>query len=63
MILAFNATADALIRNVPAITTLHYTECNFACNNGDTVPVQPGTYFENINFSGTKRIVLTSRFF
>jgi hypothetical protein len=30
--------------------------------NGDTVLVEPGTYFENINFRG-KKIVLTSRFY
>ncbi len=61
MILAFNATADALIRNVPAqYSTIQ--SAILACNNGDTVLVQPGTYFENINFR-TKRIVLTSRFF
>jgi hypothetical protein len=33
-----------------------------AAVNGDTVLVEPGTYFENINFRG-KRIVLTSRYY
>lgn len=33
-----------------------------ASNNGDTVLVEPGTYFENILFNG-KKIVLTSRFY
>ena len=33
-----------------------------ASGNGDTVLVEPGTYFENINFHG-KNIVLTSRFY
>ncbi len=32
------------------------------CNDGDTVLVDPGTYFENINF-GKKNITVTSRFF
>ncbi len=33
-----------------------------ASSHGDTVLVEPGTYYENINFRG-KNIVLTSRFF
>lgn len=33
-----------------------------ASGNGDTVLVEPGTYYENINFRG-KNIVLTSRFY
>ncbi|HEX2787121.1 MAG TPA: T9SS type A sorting domain-containing protein [Ignavibacteria bacterium] len=33
-----------------------------ASSNGDTVLVEPGTYFENIIFGG-KKIVLTSRFY
>jgi hypothetical protein len=33
-----------------------------ASSNGDTVLVEPGTYFENIDYRG-KDIVLTSRFF
>lgn len=34
----------------------------FACNNGDTVEVSPGTYFENINIRN-KNIVVTSLFY
>lgn len=33
-----------------------------ASSNGDTVLVEPGTYFENINFRG-KNIVVTSRYY
>lgn len=33
-----------------------------ASSHGDTVVVQPGTYYENINFRG-RNIVVTSRFF
>ncbi len=33
-----------------------------AASHGDTVLVEPGTYFENINFRG-RNIVLTSRFY
>jgi hypothetical protein len=60
-ILAFNATANAVIRNVPSqYSTIQ--SAILACNNGDTVLVQPGTYFENVNFRNRK-IVLTSRFY
>lgn len=33
-----------------------------ASTNGDTIEVQPGTYYENINFRG-KRILMTSLFY
>lgn len=51
----------ANIINVPG----NYTEIQSAINassDGDTVLVEPGSYFENINFRG-KKIVLTSRFY
>ncbi len=47
--------------NVPG----NYSQIQSAINastNGDTILVEPGTYFENINFRG-KRIVLTSRYY
>ena len=49
------------IINVPG----NYTEIQSAINassDGDTVLVEPGSYFENINFRG-KKIVLTSRYY
>ncbi len=60
-VFAFSATANALVRNVPAeYQTIQ--SAILASNNGDTVLVQPGTYFENVNFRN-KKIVLTSRFY
>lgn len=53
--------SEALIRNVPA----QYTTIQagiLACSDGDTLLVQPGTYFENVNFRG-KKIVVTSLFY
>ena len=53
------ATSHAAIRLVPA----EYPSIQQAisdCNDGDTVIVSPGVYYETINFSG-KDIVLTSR--
>src|SRR5579862_2921242 len=44
--------------NVPANQPTIQTAIN-AANNGDTVLVAPGTYFENINFNG-KAITVTS---
>lgn len=38
------------------------TQAINASFNGDTILVEPGTYYENINFKG-KRVVLTSRFY
>lgn len=61
IIIVFTSNAFSLIRNVPA----NYSTIQSAINsssNGDTILVEPGTYFENINFRG-KKIVLTSRFY
>jgi hypothetical protein len=52
---------NALIINVPADFAKIQLAIG-ASSNGDTVLVQPGTYFENINFRG-KKIVLTSLFY
>ncbi|MCE1165318.1 MAG: T9SS type A sorting domain-containing protein [Bacteroidetes bacterium] len=54
-------SASALIINVPG----NYSTITLAlrsANNGDTILVEPGTYFENLNFRG-KKVVLTSRFY
>lgn len=59
--MAFSPDAFAVIRNVPAQYSTIQGAIN-ACNNGDTVLVQPGTYTENVNFRN-KKIVLTSRFY
>lgn len=61
IILALSISAKATIRNVPAQYATIQSGVN-ASINGDTVLVQPGTYFENINFRG-KNIVLTSRYY
>jgi hypothetical protein len=61
ILLLLSQTASAVIRNVPG----NYATITLAINasgNGDTVLVEPGTYFENLNFRGRK-IVLTSRFY
>jgi hypothetical protein len=51
----------AVIKNVPgSYATIQ--SAILASSNGDTVLVEPGTYFENINFRGRK-IVVTSRFY
>ena len=60
-ILAFNLSAYALIRNVPSEYSTIQSAVN-SSSDGDTVLVQPGTYFENINFRG-KNIVLTSLYY
>jgi hypothetical protein len=61
IILALSLNAKATIRNVPVQYSSIQTAINASINT-DTVLVQPGTYFENINFRG-KKIVLTSRFY
>ena len=61
ILLALSISANAMIRNVPS----QYTTIQGAVNsssNGDTVLVQPGTYFENVIYRG-KNIVLTSRYY
>lgn len=61
IVLALSLNANATIRNVPAQYSTIQSGINASVNR-DTVLVQPGTYFENINFRG-KNIVLTSRFY
>lgn len=61
IILTMSMAAKAAIKNVPAQYATIQSGIN-ASINGDTVLVQPGTYFENINFRG-KNIVLTSRYY
>lgn len=61
ILLALSMTANATIRNVPAQYSTIQSAVNSSINQ-DTVLVQPGIYFENINFRG-KNIVLTSRFY
>jgi hypothetical protein len=58
---ANQATLKANIINVPGNYLTIQAGIN-ASNNGDTVLVEPGTYFENVLFNG-KKIVLTSRFY
>ena len=61
ILLVTQLNLKANIINVPG----NYTTIQAAINasaNGDTVLVEAGTYFENINFRG-KQIVLTSRFY
>jgi len=53
--------AGAAIRKVPAEYSTIQLAIN-SSNHGDTVLVEPGTYFENINYRG-KNIVVTSRFY
>lgn len=52
---------SATIINVPG-DHLTIQSAIIASSDGDTVLVEPGTYYENINFRGHK-IVLTSRYF
>jgi hypothetical protein len=61
ILLVTQLNLKANIINVPGSYTTIQAAIN-ASSNGDTVLVDPGTYFENINFRG-KQIVLTSRFF
>ncbi len=51
----------AVIKNVPGTYTTIQSAINTS-SDGDTVLVETGTYFENINFRGRK-IVVTSRFY
>jgi hypothetical protein len=60
LLVAVVVCSSATIRNVPAGYATIQTAIN-ASVHGDTVLVQPGTYFENINYRG-KNIVVTSRF-
>ena len=61
IILALSLNAKATIRNVPVQYSSIQTAINASINT-DTVLVQPGTYFENINFRG-KKVVLTSKYY
>jgi len=54
-------TLQATIIRVPADQPTIQAAINSA-SNGDTVVVNPGTYYENINFQG-KKIVVTSLFY
>lgn len=61
LLAAFIPSTNAAIKNVPS----QYTTIQAAINAsvyGDTVLVQPGTYFENIHLKG-KNIVVTSTFY
>lgn len=61
LFIIISSSAYSMIRNVPG----NYSTIQSAINasaNGDTVLVEPGTYFENINFHG-KKIVVTSRYY
>ena len=59
--LVMAAASFARIIKVPADQPTIQSGIN-AAENGDTVLVYPGTYFENVNFHA-KRIVITSRFY
>ena len=61
MFITGTAVLNAKIIQVPADQPTIQNGIN-AAENGDTVCVYPGTYFENINFKG-KKIVITSRFY
>jgi hypothetical protein len=61
LFVSFFVSTEATIRNVPSSYGTIQQAIN-ASINGDTVLVEPGTYFENIVFRG-KKIVLTSRFY
>lgn len=61
LLILYYIVANAAIKNVPA----QYSTIQSAINssvNGDTVLVESGTYYENINFHG-KKIVVTSKFY
>jgi len=59
-LLVASSILRAGITNVPADSATIQSAINGAAN-GDTVLVQPGTHFENINFMG-KNIVVGSLF-
>lgn len=61
LIMIVYTNASSTIRGVPGAYSTIQAGINSAVN-GDTVLVEPGTYFENINFRG-KKIVVTSRFY
>jgi hypothetical protein len=58
VLLSLTAAGYAAVIHVPADQSTLQAAIN-AAQNGDTVLVAPGTYFENINFSG-KAIRVTS---
>lgn len=58
LVFAMVTPASAATRSVPGEYPTIQTAIN-DCNDGDTVIVDPGTYYEIINFSG-KNIVVTS---
>ncbi len=60
-LLSCNIPAEALILNVPSQYSTIQSAIN-ASSNLDTILVQPGAYFENLNFRG-KGIVLTSLYY
>lgn len=55
-----NFFLQATIRNVPGSYSTIQSAVN-AASNGDTILVEPGVYFENVNFRG-KGILLASKF-
>lgn len=58
LLLIIGTIAQAATRRVPG----QYADIQLAvrdCNDGDVIIVEPGTYYETINFSG-KNIILTS---
>ena len=57
---AFNLVNYGNYINVPLDFTTIQAAIN-ASNNGDTILVEPGTYYENINFNG-KNVFLTSNY-
>jgi len=61
ILLIFAINSNATIINVPGDFGTIQSAIN-ASSNGDTILVEPNTYYENINFRG-KNIVLTSRFY